>query len=243
MPIHARIATILYAVVGGFALVVSDLRYLFLPTACVSVALFLAGFAYWPRFRGVFAIPWAELDSEEESQMIVIEDTPCPRRGYPQELIVMIVTRRLPELAAKAVLASVTAYVILMGKMTVPQFLVNGWGLFGLEFAALVGWNILLGNLRWFSERRFLRNAYRALAAISTKDPGFLRRGITYQFLDHENQRRGGQGPLWGHQHDNAAIIFYRPENPDRNIAHGGLVFHKLRVHLIPSRNRIGTHP
>ena len=238
MPTYKRTATLLYALLGAFSLIVVDFRYLLLPTAYVSLSLFVGGLICFPRLEGAFAIPWpAPAQETDYGSIVIIEDTRCPRREYDQELIVMLSTRRLPELAATVVLAAATAYFILAGKASLAPPLIKEWGVggfFGLEFVGFAGLAVLLVNVQWFSERRFLRNSYWALCDISARDPGFFRTGITYQFLDHQQQRRGGRGPQWGHPRDNAAIVFYHPDDPDKNAVHGALMFHKLRIHLIP---------
>lgn len=199
--------------------------------------MFVAGLTYFPRLRSAFTIPWPAIVPGEPVERIVIEDVACPRKEYDQELVVVLTTRRLPELVATISLASATAVLIIMGKMSAPPFLIQGWGLLGLEFACLSAWAILLINVQWFSERQFLRSAYWAFSLISTRGSGFPQRETTYQFLDHNGQRIGGRGPLWGHQRDNAAIVFYRPDDPEKNVVHGALLFHKLRIHLIPRNN------
>ena len=70
----------------------------------------------------------------------------------------------------------------------------------------------MIANLRWFSERRFLRGAFSAVGVILSRNPGFQRERITYQFLDHDRQRHGGTGPIWNRYRDNAVIVFYRPD-------------------------------
>ena len=182
MPTRKRIATVLFALLGAFSLIIVDLRYLLLPTACVSLLLFVAGLIYFPRLRSAFTIPWPAIEPGEPVERIVIEDIACPRKEYDQELVVVLTTRRLTELIATVTLASATAALVITGRMSAPPFLMQGWGLLGLEFACLSAWAILLMNVHWFSERQFLRNAYWAFSLISTKGSGFPRREITYQF-------------------------------------------------------------
>ena len=247
MPTYRRIVSPIYALLVALSLIVMDMRFFLLPVACFSLILFFAGAIYFPHWRAYFAVPWpaltAEADLDTQPRTLVIEDTPCPQLGYEQELIVALCIRRIPELLATAALAAATLYQLLAKKVLTLPYLDQGWGLFGVEFIAFAGWLVLLANLRWFFEQRFLRGAYYAIGTISKRDPGLFRNGIVYQFLDHDEQRHGGYGPLWGRGRDNAVFVFYQPNDPDKNAAHGSFLFHRLKVHLIPMRNRDDRGP
>ena len=234
MQIHSGIVSVGYFALAGLSLVCLDVRYLFIPATIISIVLFVYGFIVFRRWRGAFAIPWpASAAHEHGDPRAIIEGTPCPFRGYDQELIVSLRVRRFPELAATVILCAAALWGMISGSMTAEP-LIHGWSFFSLELVYGIGWLCLLLNLRWFTERRFLSSSYQSIATILSKDPGFFRAGIAYQFLDNEMNRRGGRGPLWGAGNDNAVVVFYNPKDPDRNCAHGAFAFHKFEVALVP---------
>jgi hypothetical protein len=92
----------------ALALIIADLRYLLLATGCISRMLLFAGAVYFPRWRSAFAIPWSAAEPDAEPGAVIIEGTPCPQAGYPQELVVLIQVKRVPELLATALVAVTT---------------------------------------------------------------------------------------------------------------------------------------
>jgi hypothetical protein len=231
---HGRVVGVIYFVLAGLSLVFLDVRYLLVPSTITSIILFASGFVVFRRWSGAFAIPWrANTSQEAEPAGLTIEGTPCPFRGYDQELIVTLRVRRFPELAATVVLSVAALYGMISDSMTAEPLL-HGSGLFALEFVYGMGLLCLLLNLRWFTERQFLRSSHHGIATVLSRDPGFFRSGITYQFLDAEMSRRGGRGPLWGQGNDNAFVVLYDPKDPDRNTVHGAFMFHRFGVALIP---------
>jgi hypothetical protein len=233
---HGGVISVVYFVLAGLSLVFVDVRYLFIPSTIISIVLFASGFLVFRHWSGAFAIPWPANTSEEPVPSgVVIEGTPCPFRGYDQELIVALRVRRFPELVATVALSAAALYGMVSDSMTAAPFLHDS-GFFVLEFLYGLGWLCLLLNLRWFTERRFLQGSYQSIATVLTMDPGFFKSGNTYQSFDREMNRRGGRGPLWGLGNDNAFIVFYDPHDPDRNTVHGGFLFHGFGVALIPKR-------
>ena len=111
-------------------------------------------------------------------------------------------------------------------------------GAYEAELICGIGLAVLVASLRWFAERRILSRSRYTVGILLTRDPGFLRRGITYQYWDNNHDRQGGQGPLWGRGTDNAVLVLYDPKNPDQSTPHGAFLFHKFRLALIPARGR-----
>ena len=214
-----------------------DLRLALVPAAVAGILLFIAGFVPFRRWSAAFAIPWPAMNDDGQG-IVVIEDTQCAFQGYEQELIVGLRVRRFPELIATVILAAASLYATLFVTISLGPVLPEA-GFFGIEFIALVGWVVLMANLRWFNEQRILGRSYATVAPILGRDPGFFRRGISYQFLDQNRERRGGQGPLWGRGKDSAVIVFYNPKAPDENTSHGAFIFHRFVVGLIPRRNEL----
>jgi len=227
--------SIAYLILVCVSLVAQDLRYAFVPAAGTIVLFFLSGFAVFRRVGGAFAIPWpASLDGTSPSE-VVIQGAPLPFRGYDQDLIITFQVRRLPELLGVASLATLTLTAILLGRVSAEP-LIHGFSLFRLEILCIAGWQFLILNLRWLSERRFLPGSHVTLGQIVSRDPGFVRAGITYQFFDDENERRGGHGPFKRETTDNAVLVFYDPKDPDRNMTQGAFRFHRFDLGLIPNQ-------
>jgi hypothetical protein len=202
----------------------------------MSLILFAGGIALFRRWGTAFAIPWPASNSDQESPTLIIEGVSCAFRGYDQELIVGLRVRHFVELTGTVALAAVSVYVLLFRSFSFQPILAN-LDFFGIEFVCGVGWLVLIANLLWFTERRLLARSYHAVAITSNQDSGLFRRGITYQFLDHHNERHAGYGPLSDHRKDNAVLVFYNSKNPDENVSHGAFLFHHFGFHLISKRN------
>jgi hypothetical protein len=236
---YARLISVCYILLAAVSVVAIDLRVVLIPAACASLALAGAGVLVFRRISGAIAIPWAAIARDVEPQStVVIEGTPLPFQGYDQELIVALRVRHLAELVACVVLSGVTLYVTIF----VP---IAGVGSAGLQIGAYeaelicgIGLAVVLVNLRWFVERRVLSRSHYTIGTLLGRDPGFFRRGITYQFWDNKGERRGGRGPLWGRGNDNAVLVLYDPKDPDANTVHGAFLFHRFALALIPARHR-----
>jgi len=234
-----RVVGVFYILLAAASVVLIDLRIVLIPAACACIILSIAGFLVFRRLSGALAIPWPAARRDSESQgVIVIEETPLPFEGYDQELIVAVQVRHLPELLACIALSAAALWVMFF----VPNIEA---GVFGLQIGAYevelicgIGLAVLVASLRWFTERRILSRSRYAIGILLTRDPGFLRRGITYQYWDNKHDRQGGQGPLWGRGSDNAVLVLYDPKNPDQSTTHGAFLFHKFHLALIPARNR-----
>jgi hypothetical protein len=188
---------------------------------------------------GALAIPWPATASNAEPQgTLVIEGAPLPFQGYDQELIVMLRVRHLSELLACVGLSGLTLYVMIFVPIAGAGRAELRIGPYEAELICGTGLAVVLISLRWFVERRILHRSHYTVGTLLGRDPGFFRRGITYQFRDNKGERRGGRGPLWGHGNDNAILVLYDPDDPDSNTAHGAFLFHKFSVTLIPSRHR-----
>jgi len=169
----------------------------------------------------------------------VIDGAPCPFQGYEQSLLVVVRVRNLLELLACVALAATALYVMIFVPFSWESPPGPRIDLFQVELILMAGLVVLLASLRWFGERRFLRRSRFALGTILGKDPGFFRRGITYQFFDHRGERRGGRGSLkGGSEGDNAVLVLYDPREPDANVPHGAFHFHRFGVGLLPGRRR-----
>jgi hypothetical protein len=232
---HTRVISVVYVILAAVAVVAVDLRVVLIPAAGAALCLFGGGLIVFRRLSGALAIPWpADKTGSESFAVVVIEDTPLPFQGYDQELIVAVHARHMIELLACSLLAGATLYLMLFSN------LIDGAriGAYEAEIICFAGLAVLIVNLHWFVERLFLRRSYYTVGTLLSRDPGFLRRGITYQFIDHKGERRGGAGPLWGRGQDNSILVLYDPNDPDTNVAHGGFLFHKFAIVLIPARNR-----
>lgn len=82
----------------------------------------------------------------------------------------------------------------------------------------------------WLRERRMLRLAGLTIGTFSIFNSSrFFFKSVRYYFVDPDGEYRGGTldslFPAYG---DDITIVFYDPNNPERNIAAAGLNFHKL---------------
>ncbi len=238
---------VVYVVVAAISVIAIDLRIVLIPAACASLALTLGGLIVFRRLRGALALPVpAREDHAELEHPIVIEGTPLAFQGYDQELIVAVRVQHLVELLACTALAGLAFYLMTFSPLVGRSNSELEIGGYEAELICGAGLAVLLVSVRWFQERWRLRSSAYAIGYLLTVDPGFFRRGITYQFFAPPGERRGGHGPLWGRPNDNAVLVLYDPKNPDTNVAHGGFVFHKFALALIPSRTRqqnSPTHP
>lgn len=235
----ALIVGVVYAAIAAIAVIAIDLRIVLIPTACVSIALTLAGLIVFRRLSGALALQVpAREDHAEVEAPVVIEGTPLSFQGYDQELIVAVRVQHLVELLGCSALAGIALYLMALSPLFRRPGSELDIGAFEAEFICGAGFAVLLVSLRWFQERWRLRSSAYAIGLLLSVDPGFFRRGITYQFFDHQGERRGGHGPLWGRPNDNAVLVLYDPKNPDTNVAHGAFLFHKFALALIPSRRR-----
>jgi hypothetical protein len=234
-----RVVGVFYILLAAVSVVFIDLRIVLIPTASGCIILLLAGFLVFRRLSGALAIPWPASSRDSQPQgVIVIEETALPFEGYDQELIVAVHVSHLPELLACVALSAAALWVMIF----VPNI---EEGVFGLQIGAYevelicgIGLAVLVVSVRWFAERRILSRSHYTVGILLTRDPGFLRRGITYQYWDNKHDRQGGQGPLWGRGSDNAVLVLYDPKNPDQSTTHGAFLFHRFRLALIPARGR-----
>jgi len=150
----------------------------------------------------------------------------------------MVQVRHLPELFGCFLLSGVTLWAMIFVPIGEASSRGLQIGAFEAEFICGVGLAVLLASLRWFTERRILRRSRYTIGTPLSRDPGFFRRGITYQFWDTKRERRGGRGPLWGRGNDNAVLVLYDPNDPDASAPHGAFPFHKFGLALIPGRHR-----
>jgi hypothetical protein len=235
---------VVYGVVAAIAVVAIDLRIVLIPAACASLALTLGGLLVFRHLSGALALPVpAREDHAELEGAIIIEGTRLTFQGYDQELVVAVRVRHFVELLVCAVLAAGALYLMAFSPLIGGSNSELEIGGYEAELICGTGLAVLLVSLRWFQERWRLRSSAYAIGYLLTVDPGFLRRGITYQFFAPPGERRGGHGPLWGGSNDNAVLVLYDPNNPDTNVAHGGFVFHRFALALIPRRDRAQYSP
>jgi hypothetical protein len=230
---------VVYVVIAAIAVIAIDLRIVLIPAACASLILTLGGLIVFRRLSGALALPVpAREDHAELEGSIIIEGTPLTFQGYDQELIVAVRVQHLVELLACTALAGLALYLMVFSPLIGRSNSELEIGGYEAELICGTGLAVLLVSLRWFQERWRLRSGAYAIGYLLTVDPGFFRRGITYQFFAPAGERRGGHGPLWGRPKDNAVLVLYDPKNPDTNIAHGDFVFHRFALALIPARSR-----
>jgi hypothetical protein len=233
---HAGVVAVLYTVVSAIAVVAIDLRLVLIPTATAVLGLIVGGFLIFRPLNTGVVLPWpARSNPADEQAVIVVNGQPCPFQGYEQDFVVTIRVRRLMELLGCCLLAGAALYVILTQPMGDHGPQIGG---FEVEIICICGLVVLLTSLRWFTERRFLRSSRIAFGSILGVDPGFFRRGLTYQFFDQQGERRGGRGPL-NNENDNAVLVLYRADDADVNTVHGAFVFHDFRVGLLPGRRKV----
>jgi hypothetical protein len=236
---HSRLVAVIYVLLAAVSIVVIDLRLALIPTACASLLLFLGGVIVFYRWQSALTLPWPAVGNElEPESVVVIDGAPCPFQGYEQSLLVVVRTRSLLGLSAGVALAGAALYAMIF----VP---IRWEGPSGprMDFfrsgADSHGWLGRTARLRWFGERRFLRRSRFTIGTILGKDPGFFRRGIAYQFFDHQGERRGGRGPLRrGSEEDNAVLVLYDPGDPDTNVSQAAFHFHRFSIGLLPGRRR-----
>jgi hypothetical protein len=238
---QTRIVSIAYVIVAALSWVLTDLRLVLVPTAAACLVLFLGGFAAYQPLRGALSLPWPSIKATDEPLgTIVIDGRECPFLGYDQELLAVIRLRHLPELIASVLLPAAVLYAVFF--LTISW---QGFGpttyFYGAEFACIGGWIVLAACLCWFEERRLIGKSHYTIGTIVGMDPGFLRRGVTYQFFVPPAERHGGHGPVWGKGAYNAVLVLYDPRDPDRNAPHGGFFFHDFTVGLAPGRRRLRT--
>jgi hypothetical protein len=234
---HAGIVLVLYALLAGIAVIAVDLRLLLIPASGIALGLVAAGLVVFRPLRVHVRIPWpAQTDPEDEPGVIVVNGKSCPFLGYEQELLVAVGVRRPTELLSCSLLAVAALYVMLSGRGLGSAG--SQIGAFDAEFICIAGCMVLVTCLRWFTERQFLRSARITFGSILGVDPGFYRSGVTYQFFDQNQERRGGKGPLPRHGNDNVVLVFYRPDDPDTNTIHGAFAFHQFGVELLPGRRK-----
>jgi len=236
----ALTVSVVYVVAAAIAVIAIDLRIVLIPAACASLVLTSGGLIVFRRLSGALALPVAaRKDHADLQHSIVIEGTELAVQGYDQELIVAVRVQHLVELLACAALAGLALYLMAFSPLIGRSNSELEIGGYEAELICGAGLAVLLVSLRWFQERWRLSSSAYAIGYLLTVDPGFFRRGITYQFFDRKGERRGGHGPLWGRPNDNAVLVLYEPKDPDTNIAHGAFVFHKFALALIPSRGRL----
>lgn len=234
-----RLVSVCYILLAAISVVAIDLRIVLIPAACASLALAAGGALVFRRMSGALAIPWPAMSSSSESQgILVVDGAPLPFQGYDQELIVTLRVRHLLELLACVGLSGITLYVMIFVPIAGAGSAELQIGAYEAELICGIGLAVVLVTLRWFVERRVLHRSHYTIGTLLGRDPGFFRRGVTYQFRDNKGERRGGRGPLWERGNENAVLVLYDPDDPDSNTAHGAFLFHKFSVTLIPSRHR-----
>ena len=237
MQPSTRIVGILYCLLAVLALVGIDLRIVLIPAACASLFLVTAGMIVFRPLRGAFFLPWPAVDDRsQDSPPVVILGSALPFQGYEQELMVTVGVRHFLELIACTLIAATALYFMTMSRFAGENQESLGIGALQAEMICAAGLAVLLLSLRWFMERRALRYSRYTLGTIIARDPGFSRRGMAYQFLDSQGERRGGRGPL--SLTDNAVLVLYNSKHPDTNLIPGSLLFHRFTLTLIPARHR-----
>jgi hypothetical protein len=170
--------------------------------------------------------------------LVIIDGIELPFQGYDQELVVAIRSRHLVELLASGAVAGAVLYTMFLSTI----FREGGAGVqisaFRAELICAAGLGVLLANVRWFSERRFLQHSRFTIGTVVSAGSDSSRRWVTYQFFDTKRERRGGREHVWSVSSGNAVLVLFNPSNPDLNSAHCAFLFHDFRFGLIPSRQR-----
>lgn len=234
-----KAVAIIYVLLAAVAVIAIDLRIVLIPADLVSLACIGGGVLVFRRMSGALSLPWPATETPaDELGVAVIDATSLPFLGYEQELIVSVKTKHLPELIGCALLSGATLYFMVFSSVFDAPDSGLQIGAYEAEIICGAGLGVLLLSLRWFTERLLLQRSRYRIGTLIGRDPGFFRRGVTYQFFDQNHERRGGRGPLRGGTNDNAVLVLYDANQPDRNVAHGSFLFHTFAFVLIPSRNR-----
>jgi len=227
------IAVVGYALVFGAFAVADNLAPAFLITAATSLLLLLTGIALFPHFLVRFTVPIPSVEPEHsESYSLQLAGAGIPLRPYVQVASCTLIPRRIPELAACALVSGAALAVVASGSGSY-RMLMTGWGLFALEGACIAGAMVLLMCLGWVDECRVLRGAQITLAPISGMQSSLSYQRLTYEFLDRNDDRYGGYTHSFLGKPENAVVVFYKPNNPNHNRAHRSLLFHQIRVHSV----------
>ncbi|HEY4842033.1 MAG TPA: hypothetical protein VIH78_08695 [Terriglobales bacterium] len=227
------IAVVGYVLVFGAFAVTDNLAPAFLITGATSLLSLLTGIALFPPFRVRFTVTIPSTESERsESYSVMVAGADLPLRPYIQVASCSLIPRHISELVGCALIAGATLIVVGSGAASY-RMLVTGWGLLALEGACMAGAIVLLICLGWVDECRVLRGARPTLAPISWMQSGLGYQRLTYEFFDRNEDRYGGYTGSFGGRHENAVVVFYKPDNPNHNRAHRSLLFHKIQVHSI----------
>jgi len=91
------------------------------------------------------------------------------------------------------------------------------------SFACYLAW-------RWLWERRMLRRQGISLGSFYVSDgmrPGMKQ--VKYDFLDHDQERRGGAvDSLFVDHQDDLTLVFFNEANPDQSVPAAAMIFHKI---------------
>jgi hypothetical protein len=203
---QTRIVLVAYVILAALSWVLTDLRFLLVPTALACLVLFLGGFAPFRPLRGALSLHWPSIQATDDPLgRIVIDGRECPFLGYDQELIATIRLRHLPELIAS---------VFLPWPRSIPCCFCPSVGralarrhIFTARVRLHCGLDCVSRMPVWFEERRLLGRSHYTIGTIVGTDPGFFRRGVPYQFFVPPAERRGGQGPIWGGRRQRTACL------------------------------------
>lgn len=99
-----------------------------------------------------------------------------------------------------------------------------------MYFAGSIWLPVIFCAYAWLRERRMLRLAGLTMGTFSIHNSSRKYfRGVRYYFVDPSGEYRGGTiDSLFPDFADDMTIVFYDPEDPERNIAAAGLNFHRL---------------
>ena len=83
---------------------------------------------------------------------------------------------------------------------------------------------------RWMWERRMLRRNGVSLGRLRVSDGWYKgMKHVTYDFLDHEHERRGGAcDSLFVDREDDLTLVFFNEANPDQSVPASAMIFHKI---------------
>lgn len=233
------ISVLLYTLGAIASCVLEDFRVLFFGTAVVCLIAIVTGSLVFPLKATEFLVE-LPISDKTINDCLVIAGQEFRVSPYRKVLVCRLSTSNLQRLFASVAVSVGTLYVLTTGHYSSAPFKEPG-GLFGLESITLLGLYLLLNSLQWLVECARLSGTALALAWSIGPPTGGMSGKLTFNFIDHNGDRRGGTSPLppkkGDANPDNLLLVFFREDDPDDNISQHALRFHRLSIELAPAVN------
>lgn len=213
-----------------------DLRALVLSTAIICILSIVLGILLFPHLHATFLISLPISEVLEDGPPVVIRGQEFRISPWQKVLVCTLTPTRIDRLF-EILVASGAAIVIIRTGHYSGESLQNGLGIFRVEAIIFAGWFALLWSFQWLKECFRLRSAGVAIAGSIGRGWG-RSESVTYNFFDHDGNRRGGSSRIPDskdeHPEDNAMVVFFSISDPDDNVSQHALRFHSLQVTLAP---------